>query len=134
MNDIYRYITEDFDGTCLWIQRGDFINPEDYLDCLLFLTTRPMNTLYKNGRLVAGVANSCCSFTYYTPSSPADTIVNYFWDNYTWICITLLAPASGGYEHGEMWLHFKMASDREIKYPPIPKFLVDFWVEQEKLL
>jgi len=133
MHDVYLRVTEDHDSRYLWIQRDDFINPEDYLECLVFLLTVPMIHLCgRDGKRVAGVANPCCIFEYYIPLDVSDRVEPNYWDNYTWICKTLLGPETCAYQFGEIWMHFKMASDKEIKYPPIPKFLVDFWVQYKE--
>lgn len=92
----------------------------EFLECYLFLTTRPMNSVVvsQDGSTLSGLGNSIASVSLYHPSNPVSEVCdNQYWINYSWVWdIT---------EQGH--LHFKMTDKTEYVIPPIPKQLYDLW-------
>lgn len=93
----------------------------EFLECYLFLTTRPMNSIVvsKNGQTLSGLANSITSVSLYHPNNPVSEVCcdNQYWINYSWVWQTT--------EQGN--IHFKMTDKTEYVIPPIPKSLYEMW-------
>lgn len=101
-----------------------------YLDLYIWLTTRNIVD-EKLGNTYAQIA----SFMLHLPQSSNYQIRTYsFWDNACWICKTFVVkdPDIGeDYIPIEQIYHFGMLSDNVLKHSPIPKFLVEKYLERD---
>ena len=125
MIDTWANIPQDSRINWLWNE-----NESEYLKVFTWLTTTRMcdiaNPFYSTMRL-SGLSNTVCDFFYYVPMDVSDKIESKsYWKNYSWICHTLLDN-----RYTELstliYSHFKMINDKEYKYPPIPKYLVELY-------
>lgn len=121
-----------------WFKYSEFEDPKNYLDCYIFLTTAELQHIknpYNKRTFISGLSNTLANFMYHVPQDLYENRENTqirsdrYWGSYTWICTTFLEKEGGKFfvAHRDNWHHFKMSSDMEEKYPPIPKYLFEFY-------
>ena len=110
----------------------DFGSFKEYLECMLWLTTTSYNDIWETKekiKFIEGISNTVASVRFYRPSMGTSTVEslkpeeNRYWNCYTWLWST---PYNDHF-------HYKMTSEKEEQYPPIPKTLFDFWNKYNKL-
>jgi hypothetical protein len=115
---------------------GSWYTCEDlttYLKVFTWLVTSKLNelkSLTEEDKFISGLGNTTTKFEYDIPNNPTNEIIeNRYWSNYTWICITYIDSHLGSCysSDNQNYYHFRMINDKEYKYPPIPKFLIEFY-------
>ncbi len=112
-----------------FIKHTDFKDIQEYLDCYIWLTTERQCDIVNpkdKSVMLSGFSNPIAAFEYYIPNNISTKIETTYWSNYTWICKSFIAEDLFAHTKTE-YHHFKMATNKELPYPPIPDFLVKLY-------